>query len=794
MSPDSPNDLNPAPPADPLPSAPISAPHDALELLAAHAVVGFFDLHFKADRIHYSPAWKNLLGYTADDLADPREVWRQHIHPEDSDAAPYFLGHRHTPGTRHLQVEFRMRHRQGHYVWLQCTGLQQIGPDGELERVTGLCLDVTERHELEETSLANDARLQDLANTTGPLGAFEFDFIHHRYWVAPAWSHLLGHAAEADPAKAFRQSLPADVDPELDLPSWFAQLTPGPTTFQVTLILRSADDQPVPVLLGAHRTLNRKNELSRIIGFISALPATFPQTTPAPEPAVIAAQAAAIDDALITSAFTTLAEAILITDAHGHILTSNAAAARLLRRPAAQISSAPLSEVFRLVRRDNQQPGDDPITRALSSESQLPLIHDQALAFADAATPPLPILWTARAVFDQAGQPCGFIVVFRDPAEMSLTPDELIKANRFETISQLTRGLAHDFNNLLTTILGGIALAKDPLHPHALADAENASLKAKNLTKELLCLTQGGTGPSSLVTVDELFASTLKLATVGSTASVTAAVTPGTDAVHVDRGQIQQVLQNLVLNALQAMPPAPHPARVQIFARNVTLASEQIPGLTAGNYVEFEIRDNGAGIAPAHLPEIWSPFFTTKKHGTGLGLATARSLVQKHGGIIGVDSTPDVGTVFTFYLPRAEHAPGFQAHGAPTPRFRTGRILFMDDDENISRLSAAMFDRLDYKYDLSKNGDDALALYQRYLNIGRPYDAVIVDLHVIGGMGGEACYHALKQLDPDARVIASSGYDDPALARRFLELGFCGYLNKPYRLGELGQVLKTVLG
>jgi DNA-binding NtrC family response regulator len=168
--------------------------------------------------------------------------------------------------------------------------------------------------------------------------------------------------------------------------------------------------------------------------------------------------------------------------------------------------------------------------------------------------------------------------------------------------------------------------------------------------------------------------------------------------------------------------------------------------------------------------------------------------VQKHGGVIGVDSTPDVGTVFTFYLPRAEHAPGFQAHGAPTPRFRTGRILFMDDDENISRLSAAMFDRLDYKYDLAKNGDDALALYQRYLNIGRPYDAVIVDLHVIGGMGGEACYHALKQLDPDARVIASSGYDDPALARRFLELGFCGYLNKPYRLGELGQVLKTVLG
>ncbi len=768
--------------------------NDALQLLAANDVVGFFDLHFKADQIHYSPAWKKLLGYTANDLPDPREVWRQHIHPEDSDAAPYFLGHRHTPGTRQLQVEFRMRHCLGYYVWLQCTGLQQIGPDGNLERVTGLCLDVTERHELEEVGLANDARFQDLTNSPGPLGAFEFDFIHHRYWVAPAWSQLLGHSEEVDPLKAFRQSLPADVDPELNLPTWFAQLTPGPTTFHATLTLRSADDQPVAVLLGAHRTLNRKNELTRISGFISALPTTLPKSTPVPTSEVIASNHTSIEDALITTSLATLAEAILITDSHGRILVSNAAAARLLRQPAAQISGAPLSEIFRLVRRENLQAGDDPIARALSSESQLTLVHDQALAFADTATPPLPIVWTARASYNQAGKLRGFVLVFRDPGEMSLTPDELIKANRFETISQLTRGLAHDFNNLLTTILGGIDHAKDPLHPNALADAESASLKAKNLTKELLLLTQGGTNVSSLITVEELFAATIKIATVGSASSVTAEVSPGTGSVQVDRGQILQVLQNLVLNALQAMPPSPHSARVQMYARNVTLAPDQIPSLAAGSYVEFEIRDNGTGIAPSHLQEIWSPFFTTKKHGTGLGLATARSLVQKHGGAIGVDSTPDVGTVFTFYLPRAERAPGFQGHIAPSLRFRTGRILFMDDDEKISALTAAMFNRLDYKYDLAKNGDDALALYQRYLNIGRPYDAVILDLHIIGGMGGEACYLAMKQIDPDARVIASSGYDEPALARRYLDLGFCGYLNKPYRLGELGQVLKTVLG
>jgi len=146
------------------------------------------------------------------------------------------------------------------------------------------------------------------------------------------------------------------------------------------------------------------------------------------------------------------------------------------------------------------------------------------------------------------------------------------------------------------------------------------------------------------------------------------------------------------------------------------------------------------GIKPEYLEKIWDPFFTTKKHGTGLGLATVRSIVQKHGGVIGVDSTLGIGTVFTIYLPHADRPVDVQARKAASLRFGTGRVLFMDDDEKISALTATMLTSLEYKYDLAANGEEAITLYKRYLNIGRPYDAVVMDLTVIGGMGGEECF------------------------------------------------------
>jgi CheY-like chemotaxis protein len=199
-------------------------------------------------------------------------------------------------------------------------------------------------------------------------------------------------------------------------------------------------------------------------------------------------------------------------------------------------------------------------------------------------------------------------------------------------------------------------------------------------------------------------------------------------------------------------------------------------------------------LIPEHLEKIFDTFFTTKKHGTGLGLSTVLSIVTRHGGQIGVASTLQVGTTFTVYLPRANQPVEERARPAPSLRFGTGRVLFMDDDPKIISLTASMLQSLEYKFDLAKNGEEVIQFYQRYLNIGRPYDAVIMDLTVIGGMGGEECFKALREIDPDVRAIVSTGYDNDDIARKFLDMGFCGYLTKPYRVAELAKMIKEVVG
>ncbi len=753
-------------------------------LLSQHAGAGFFELDFTTGRVNYSPGWKKILGYYGDELPDTLDTWRELIHPDDSAAAPDRLGRKLTVGVRAINLEFRMRHRLGHWVWIQCIGVQVIAANGTLERVAGMHLDITERKELEEASVAADERLEQLG-TVGPLGLFDLDFAHQRFWFSPGWFKLLGYRDAELPEEL--STFAAAVPPE-DMPggieTWLQLRAPGLSAFVEPEQLVGRDGRRITVLLGAQRTLTKRRELARVTGFIC-----LPPRLPVPEE-----ETESLPTSLIRDALDALSEGLLLTDALGKILHLNTTAARLLAVTSDTARGQPVADYFRLLNRESGRPGDDPCERALTADQPLPLIAEHSLAPVQADAEAKPIVWTARASFDATGKPLGVAIVFRDPDEMNLTPEELVKANRLESLGLLASGVAHDFNNLLTTILAGVSLAKDNRDTSALGDSEHACIAAKGLTRQLLAFAKGGVGTQTVVAPGDIVNDSLKLAAAGSTAEVALEIAENVHPVRVDRAQILQVFQNLVVNALQAMPPPPHRPRLHIHVSNTTLADEQIPLLAAGDYVEFQVRDNASGIAPENLPKIFDPFFTTKKHGTGLGLATVLSIVRKHGGQIGVDSSVGVGTVFTVYLPRADAPIEVQARKAPTLRFGTGRVLFMDDDPKISSLTATMLQSLDYKYDLARNGEEAIALYQRYLNIGRPYDAVLLDITVVGGMGGEECFRALRALDPDVRAIVSSGYDNDDMARRFLEMGFCGYLTKPYRVAELGKVLKTVLG
>lgn len=770
----------PAPAAAPA-TSPAATDH-FLTQLNERGPLGFFDLNFLKHEVYYSPTWKRLLGYADADLPNTYETWLNLIHPDDSAAAPDRQGRAGSTGNRPFSHEFRMKHAHGHYVWLQCVGFQQFGPNGALQRVIGAHLDVSDRKEFEEAGLRAEERLTQLGDR-GRVGLFDLDFAADLYWLSPGFKSLLGyHDGELpNTLESVLRSLPME-ETLGGVQAYFVARHPDQVSYFDLIRLRHREDRDVLVHAGIVRHISRKKELQRVLGFV--VPMVGPLATSDADHALPAAHLAVL--------LAELQEAVLLTDAAGHIIHLSPKAEHLLGRTLAQSLGQDSGEVFRLVHRQSGEPGESPATKALTTGEATTLNTEFALDVGEGA--PVPVAFSARAVVDAAGSPVGVVIVFRHPGEMSLTPEELLRANRFDSLGQLAGGIAHDFNNLLTTILGGVSLARDNHDYSALENSERACLAAKALSKQLLTFSKGGTAVRQVVKPADVLSDTVRLAAAGSTVKVELNVAPDTGTICVDRAQILQVFQNLVINGIQAMTTGQ--GRIWVNAANVSLQEGEVPPLAAGAYVQIEVRDNGSGIKPEFLEKIFDPFFTTKKTGTGLGLATVLSIVKRHGGQMGVESELGVGTAFTVFLPVADAPEEVEARRAPSFNYatRTGRILFMDDDPHICQLTRGMLESLEYKCDIATNGEEAVQFYKRYLNIGRPYDVVIMDLTIIGGMGGEQTFKLLRELHPEVRAIIASGYDNDDLARQYSDMGFLGYLTKPYRVSDLGRVIRKVLG
>jgi len=755
--------------------------NDLLEMLSDRSPIGIFDLNFKAGTFYYSAAWKSQLGYGEQELSPTFGTWRNLLHPEDSAAAPDRVSRKSFRGTRAFSTEYRLRHKNGNFVWLQGIGLQVVGPDGGIERVLGAHIDISERKEFEDAAVDSEERFDQLSGP-GPLGAFDLNFSTERYWFSPAWKRLLGHGPEtpADDLELLAGALHPDEAPD-GLKEYFLSRNPGQSTYIELCRLRHKNGDSFWALAGVLRHVSRKRELLRVTGFHLALPPDLP-----------AFDQQALPLALVAGAFAELREGVVLADAGGRATWANDKAALLLGLAPDELRGHPVIELLPLVHRATGRPAEFPANRLFELGEAVPLNNNYALSRGDGAAA-TPIAFSARPFADSAGRPIGAAIVLRNPEEMTLSPEELIKANRFESLGILAGGIAHDFNNLLTTILGGISLAKDSRDFSHLEDSEKSCLAAKGLTKQLLTFAKGGTSVQTVLAPVTVLKDAVRVASAGASTEVTVDVAPATGNVLGDRAQLLQVFQNLVVNAIQAMPEG-RSSHVWLRASDTTLGEGEVSALPAGNYVKFEVQDDGCGIPAENIAKIFAAFFTTKEHGTGLGLATVLDVVRKHGGQIAVDSRVGVGTTFTVFLPRADQTVEVEARRAPTLRFGTGRILFMDDDERVSAITAGMLESLEYKYDLANKGEEAIALYKRFLNIGKPYDVVIMDLTIIGGMGGEETFRQLRELDPEVRAIVSSGYDNEDIAKKFLDMGFCGYLTKPFRVADLSRILRTVLG
>jgi signal transduction histidine kinase len=359
------------------------------------------------------------------------------------------------------------------------------------------------------------------------------------------------------------------------------------------------------------------------------------------------------------------------------------------------------------------------------------------------------------------------VALLEQMAERQRMEEELLKARKIESVGVLAAGIAHDFNNLLTGILGYVSLAKVVARPNAnviayLTEAEQACQRATALTQQLLTFAKGGAPVRHTVSMVELLKESVGFALRGANVRSDLQIAANLWPVDVDAGQINQVIHNIVLNAVQAMPGG---GTIQVWADNVVLEAGVPFPLPEGRHVKITVQDYGCGIPKEVLSNIFDPYFTTKAEGSGLGLTTAYAIATKHDGYITVASEVGVGTTVVIYLPASQQAMASAQTHPHTPLSGSGRILVMDDEEMIRDLLRQLLERLGYTVECVQDGAEAVAVYQRAQTAGQPFAAVILDYTIPGGMGGLETLTRLRAIDPQVTALISSGYaNNPVMA------------------------------
>jgi len=489
-----------------------------------------------------------------------------------------------------------------------------------------------------------------------------------------------------------------------------------------------------------------------------------------------------------------IADAVIAVNPNGEVERMNQAAMKMIGVTLASVCGQRVGEVLKLRHPKTGKLITDPVDVFLSQEIAPEL--GVSLAGRDGAE--FLVTVEMRCILEGDPSQHGCVIVLRDVTSHKKAEEEIFQTEKLHSISLLAGGIAHDFNNILTAILGNISMVRmgmdeGDIGSKKLLLAEKAALQATSLTQQLLSFSKSGTPLLEATTIDQLVEDSTQFILRGSNVKCEVHKDDNLWSVDADKGQISQVVNNLIINADQAMPEG-GTIRLDLTCEHVS--SGDIPALPSGDYVCIAVQDQGGGITPDNLKRIFDPYFTTKKNGNGLGLASSYSIIKSHHGLMTVDSVVSEGSTFKVYLPKAaqvaEPSPA-EAQEDNTIHPGQGRILVMDDMEAMMMVAGEILQVLGYEVEFSTNGDEAIEAYKKAKEAGKPFDAVVFDLTVPGGMGGEEACRILSEYDPGLIAVASSGYSTSNVMSEYEAAGFKAVVPKPYRIKDMSAALHRIL-
>jgi PAS domain S-box-containing protein len=788
---------------------------DRWELAVRGLNAGIFEQNYLTGETYLSDRWKEIIGYLPHEFPAHREAWQSRVHPEDRTrvlAAMHGHLRRQLPS---YQVDYRILCKDGSYKWIEARGRAIFNTDGQPVRFIGAHADISDRKAAEVALRESETRYRVLFEQS-PVAIVELD-----YSVIGTWQSELRERGVTDLAAhmdknpdelarmltsvkivhcnretlrmvraATKDELSEKIqrvftpDAYASRKQTFLALWEGRSEVEGEVTLMRLDGAPRRVFF---RWWMPPLEGGSVISHtqIVLVDLTDIRTTEA--------ELAAERERLRVT-LRAMAEGLLTTDNGGIVQFMNEAAERMTGWTAGSAIGRHVDEICLLRHEKSRTHSSLPLNHSIAEHRVVEFPLQALLAGRNNLT--CQVDGRCAPMYDLSGRAIGAVAVFRDVTERARLEAELLRSSKLESVGILAGGIAHDFNNILTVVMGNVTLAMldstvNESVGRWLEEAERGVLRARDLTQQLLTFAKGGDPVRKTVRLPEVVREAAEFALHGSKVRCEFSVAPDLWAADVDKGQIGQVVQNLVINAVQAMPEG---GVIRVSICNDPARPPATPGLLPdGSYLRLSITDSGMGIRADHIARIFDPYFTTKQSGSGLGLATVYSIVRKHKGHIEVDSELGKGTTFNIWLPAAPEAEPAAPESATEIIAMSGRVLFMDDETTICTLAKTLLTRIGFTVTTQPDGAAAVAAYREAREKGEPFRLVIMDLTVPGGMGGLEAMQALLAYDPSVIAIVSSGYSSDPVMAHYRKHGFRGMAPKPYKITDLARTIRTVL-